>query len=252
MDESAASTLAFRDLKPDDILGALESLGFRCDGRFLALNSYENRVYQVGIEDAEPVVAKFYRPGRWSDEAIFEEHFFALELAAHDIPVVAPLSIDGRTLHHCGLFRISVSPRRGGRAPDLDNAELQRQLGRLVARIHLAGETASFRHRPTISIESYGRDSADYLLQAGFIPADLVASYTAIARLACEYASDCFERCGDYRQIRLHGDFHPGNVLVSGDAQNGQAIREEVQTLRAPKLPCARTNFGQYSGRDSE
>jgi Ser/Thr protein kinase RdoA (MazF antagonist) len=235
MEDSAASTLAFRDLKPDDILGALESLGFRCDGRFLALNSYENRVYQVGIDDGEPVVAKFYRPGRWSDEAILEEHAFTLELAAHDIPVVAPLTIDGQTLHHCGPFRIAVAPRRGGRAPDLDNADLQRQLGRLVARIHLAGEVTAFRHRPTIDIEGYAYESADFLLQNDFIPADLVASYEAITQLACEYAEDCFDRCGDYRQIRLHGDFHPGNVLVAGDAlhivdlddaRNGPAMQD--------------------------
>jgi Ser/Thr protein kinase RdoA (MazF antagonist) len=218
MEDSAESTLAFRDLKPDDILGTLESLGFRCDGRFLALNSYENRVYQVGIEDSDPVVAKFYRPGRWSDTAILEEHEFTLELAAHEIPVVAPLVIDGHTLHHCGLFRIAVAPRRGGRAPDLDNTDLQRQLGRLVARIHLAGEAAGFRHRPTIDIESYGNESADYLLQNDFIPPDLVASYEAITALVCDLAESCFERSGHYREIRLHGDFHPGNVLVAGEA----------------------------------
>jgi len=218
MNSSADSTLAFGDLKPDDILGALESLGFRCDGRFLALNSYENRVYQIGIEDDDPVVAKFYRPGRWSNEAILEEHDFTLELSGHDIPVVAPLVINGRTLHHCGSFRIAVAPRRGGRAPDLDNADLQRLLGRLVARIHLAGESAQFRHRPTIDIESYGYESIDFLLDNDFIPPDLVPSYEAITTLVCDGVVACFERCGAYREIRLHGDFHPGNVLVAGDA----------------------------------
>lgn len=218
MNDSVDFTLAFGDLKPDDILGALEDLGFHCDGRFLALNSYENRVYQVGIEDEEPVVAKFYRPGRWSDDAILEEHAFTLELASHDIPVVAPLLVNDRTLHHCGPFRIAIAPRRGGRAPDLDNETQQRQLGRLIARIHSVGESKTFAHRPYIDIESYGDESVDYLLANDFIPEDLVPAYEAIARLVCDGADACFDRCGDYRMIRLHGDFHPGNVLVAGDA----------------------------------
>ena len=132
-----AATLAFADLRPEDIVATLEQTGFACDGRFLALNSYENRVYQVGIEDGKPVVAKFYRPGRWTDKAIQEEHDFAIDLADQDIPVVAPLEIDGETLLHSGHFRLAVYPCRGGRAPDLDNYELLNQLGRLVARIHL-------------------------------------------------------------------------------------------------------------------
>jgi len=150
------STLAYLNLEPEQILTTLEGLGFHCDGRFLTLNSYENRVYQVGIEDGPPVVAKFYRPGRWSDDAILEEHAFSAELAALDIPVVAPLVSNGETLHRTGPFRVSVSPCKGGRSPDLDNRELMRQLGRLVARIHLAGESAVFAHRPTLDIETYG------------------------------------------------------------------------------------------------
>ena len=143
------SELAFAQLQPNDILTAIDGLGFRCDGRFLALNSYENRVYQVGIEDGEPVVAKFYRPGRWSDDAILEEHRFTAELAEKEIPVVEALEISGATLHHCGPFRVSVSPCRGGRSPELDDHDLLRQLGRLVARIHLQGETSTFENRMT-------------------------------------------------------------------------------------------------------
>ena len=146
--ENDESTLAYLNLEPGQILTTLEGLGFRCDGRFLTLNSYENRVYQVGIEDEKPVVAKFYRPGRWSDEAILEEHAFSYELADVDIPVVAPIRTGDRTLHHAGHFRVSVSPCKGGRAPELDNRDLMRQLGRLVARIHLVGETKPFEHRP--------------------------------------------------------------------------------------------------------
>ena len=104
-------------LTPDVVLDAIESAGFRCDGRQLALNSYENRVYQVGIEDGAPVVAKFYRPGRWSDAQILEEHAFVRELAEREIPVVAPLEFESRTLLEFGGYRFAVYPRRGGRAP---------------------------------------------------------------------------------------------------------------------------------------
>ena len=134
---AAAAALAFADLQPEDILATLDELGFRCDGRFLALNSYENRVYQIGIEDGPPVVTKFYRPGRWSDDAILEEHAFAADLAAQDIPVVPPLEHKKTTLHHAGHHRVAVYPCYGGRSPELDDFELQKQLGRLVARIHL-------------------------------------------------------------------------------------------------------------------
>ena len=214
---NADPTLAFAELQPDDILESLEHVGFHCDGRFLALNSYENRVYQIGIEDDKPVVAKFYRPERWSDDAILEEHSFTAELAAQEIPVVAPLEIKGKTLHHFGPFRLSVSPCHGGRAPDLDNAELSKQLGRLVARIHLQGETREFKHRPVIDIESYGDDSADFLLDEGFIPDELVDNYEGIVEHLLSNVSACYERAGNIRNIRLHADFHPGNVLVNRD-----------------------------------
>ena len=158
MNDSA--TLAFADLQPEDILATLTELGFACDGRFLALNSYENRVYQVGIEDKPPIVAKFYRPGRWSDDAILEEHAFAADLHAQEIPVVPPLEHQGETLHHSGHHRVAVYKCHGGRAPDLDNFELQKQLGRLVARIHLEGETSRFKHLSLIHISEPTRQLA--------------------------------------------------------------------------------------------
>jgi len=214
---SDESTLAYAELQPDDILTTMEELGFHCDGRFLALNSYENRVYQIGIEEQQPVVTKFYRPGRWSDEAILEEHSFSTELANADIPVVAPLTLHGKSLHHSGNFRLSVSPCKGGRAPDLDNEDLQRQLGRLVARMHLLGEMKPFSHRPILDIESYGYQSCDYLLEERFVPESLVGAYEGIVRHLFDNIAACFERAGTFREIRLHGDFHPGNVLVAGD-----------------------------------
>ena len=229
------STLAYAELQPDDILTAMEELGFHCDGRFLALNSYENRVYQIGIEDQQPIVTKFYRPGRWSDEAILEEHSFSAELADADIPVVAPLTPGGKSLHQSGIFRLSVSPSKGGRAPDLDNDDLLRQLGRLVARIHLLGETKSFQHRPLLDVDTYGYQSVDFLLDEEFIPMELEDAYQSIVDHLFENIDACFERAGDVTNLRLHGDFHPGNVLVAGDrlhivdlddARTGPAVQD--------------------------
>ncbi len=232
---AADPTLAFRELTPDDILDTLEGLGFRTNGRLLALNSYENRVYQVGIEDARPVVAKFYRPARWSDDAIHEEHAFAAELAEAEIPVVAPLAIDGATLHHRGPFRVSVSPCHGGRAPELDSKDLQRQIGRFVARIHNVGERADFAHRPAVDIESYGYDAVDYLLDSDFIPAEQREVYAGVTEHLLEAVEEAFERAGAVRELRLHGDLHPGNVLVQDervhivdldDARSGTAVQD--------------------------
>ncbi|HNP34461.1 MAG TPA: serine/threonine protein kinase [Woeseiaceae bacterium] len=217
MSSADPATLAFAGLQPGDILDTLDALGYRCNGRFLALNSYENRVYKLGIEDDEDIVVKFYRPGRWSNDAILEEHEFCFELEDQEIPVVAPTAIDGESLFYSGPFRLAVFPCRGGRAPELDNEQQLRQLGRLVARIHLVGELSEFRCRPAVNIESYASASLDYLLDSGFIPEEMQDTYAGIAESVIHGAELCEERSGAVRRIRLHADFHPGNVLVAGD-----------------------------------
>jgi Ser/Thr protein kinase RdoA (MazF antagonist) len=213
MSSQQSHSLAYQDLQPDDILASVESLGLSCDGRLLALNSYENRVYQVGIEDGAPVVAKFYRPGRWSDAAILEEHAFAFELAERDVPVVAPLRCNGHSLHRHGQFRFAVCPRVGGRVPELDDLKLLRQIGRLVARLHLCGQGARFEHRPRLAPDLLGAASRDFLLQHGFIPAHVEAAYRSLSRDLLAAVDAAWAQAGA-RVLRLHGDFHPGNVLV--------------------------------------
>jgi Ser/Thr protein kinase RdoA (MazF antagonist) len=203
----------YTDLTPDRVLDALESVGLRGDGRLLALGSYENRVYQIGIEDADPVVAKFYRPGRWSDEAIGEEHGFVAELAASEIPVVAPLALAGATLNRFGGFRFAVYPRCGGRAPELGNRETLEWMGRFLGRIHAVGAQTPFRHRPALDIRTFGEEPRDWLLAHGFIPPDLQDAWRSISALALDGARRCFDRAGDVRTLRLHGDCHAGNVL---------------------------------------
>src|SRR5258708_1626718 len=141
-----ADSHPYSRLTPDVVLNSLEGLGLRCDGRLLALNSYENRVYQVGLEEGGAVVAKFYRPQRWTDAQILEEHAFAAELAAGEIPVVAALAFEDRTLHHAEGFRVAVFPRRGGRAPELDDAQTLEWLGRFIGRIHAVGRVRPFIH----------------------------------------------------------------------------------------------------------
>ncbi|MBZ0142897.1 MAG: serine/threonine protein kinase [Rhodocyclaceae bacterium] len=201
-------------LTPDIVLNALESVGLPCDGSLLALNSYENRVYQVGIVDAPPLVAKFYRPQRWSDAAILEEHAFAQELHEREIPVVAPLPLaGGRTLHHAQGFRFAVFPRRGGRAPELDRPDTLQWMGRFLGRIHAVGAVAPFRERPCLDIAGFGEASRDYVLAHGFLPEDLRTAWCSVVDQSLDGARRCYARAGAVASIRLHGDCHAGNVL---------------------------------------
>jgi Ser/Thr protein kinase RdoA (MazF antagonist) len=202
-------------LTPDRVIGSVEAIGAIGDGRLLALNSYENRVYQVGIEGAEPLVVKFYRPGRWSTAAILEEHAFAAELAAAEIPVVAPLARDRQTLFETGVFRFAIYPRRGGRWPELDTREDRMRMGRFLGRIHLIGARRAFRHRGVLDWRTLGRDSVRYLIDKDWIPDHVREAYVSVT---ADLLARIERRIGEFADIallRLHGDCHPGNVLWS-------------------------------------
>jgi Ser/Thr protein kinase RdoA (MazF antagonist) len=211
------TTTLYAGLTPEIVLDAIDSVGLFTDGRQLALNSYENRVYQVGIEDARPVVAKFYRPGRWTDAAILEEHAFTRELAEREIPVVPPLQIDGRTLHEFGGYRFAVHPRQGGRVPELSDPDTLEWMGRFLGRIHAVGALQPYTHRPTLDIASFGTESRDYLLGHDWLPAELRQVWAGVSSQALESVHHCFERAGEQPSIRLHGDCHMGNVLWTDD-----------------------------------
>ena len=209
----APSEHPYSALTPDLVVEAIERLGHLCDGRVLALNSYENRVYQVGRDDGPPVVVKFYRPGRWPTPAILEEHEFALELARAEVPVVAPTVHDGRTLFELEGFRYAVYPRQGGRWPELGTREERQWMGRFLARIHAIGRTRVFRHRPRLDWRVLGADTADFLLDNGWIPSHIEAAYASLAQDVLALVEQRFADAAPYRVLRLHGDCHPGNVL---------------------------------------
>ena len=207
----------YSTLTPDVVVEAVEALGHRCDGRVLALNSYENRVYQVGREEAAPVVVKFYRPGRWSTPAILEEHAFALELAAAEVPVVAPEVRDGRSLFESHGFRYAVYPRQGGRWPEFATREDRAWMGRFLGRIHAVGRTRAFRHRARLDWRTMGVETVEWLLGQGWIPSHLESAYESVAGDAIALVEQRFDEAEPLRTLRLHGDCHPGNVLWTDD-----------------------------------
>ena len=248
-DTPPANAHDYADLGPDAVLNAVDAQGFHSSGHLLALNSYENRVYQIGLEGGDFVIAKFYRPRRWSDAAILEEHSFTLELAEAEIPVVAPLAdATGNTLFEYAGFRFALYPRRGGRWPDLDNPDNLEWLGRFLGRIHAVGASRPFQHRPMLDIQSFGVESYQFLLEQGFIPSYVEPAYRTLAEDLLDRIIAAYARAGNVRNIRLHGDCHPGNILWTeagphfvdlDDCRTGPAIQDLWMLLSGERQAMA-------------
>lgn len=255
-------------LTPDVVLDVVEGAGFAANGRLLALNSYENRVYQVGIEDAPSLVIKFYRPGRWSAAQIQEEHGFCQDLVNHEIPVVAPLPLaDGQTLGESHGFYFALFPQRGGQAPDISMPDTLYRLGQWLGRIHAIGATGEFEARPAIDVMAQLREDSGYLLDNNWVPADLRDVYETLVRDLIQWCETRVQEAGTYPSIRIHGDCHIGNILVRDeqilfvdfdDTRSGPAIQDlwlllsgapEEQSLQFAELLEGYENFYDFDYR---
>lgn len=254
MADAEQQTYPFQYLGPDAVLDAVESLGYEANGQVFALNSYENRVYQIGVENGDKLVCKFYRPDRWSEAQILEEHQFSQDLAEIDIPVVAPLAINGQTLQQCEIegeqFRFAVFPYQPGRAPEFDQEDHLEVIGRFLGRVHRVGAQSRFQHRPTFSVKSFAEESASFLLENDFIPMSLVQAYESLSRDLIERLNLRFnDVSGQMATIRVHGDCHPGNVLWQDntpffvdldDARNGAAVQDLWMLLSGDDMQMQR------------
>jgi len=203
----------FATLTPDVVLDAAESAGLSTDGRLLALNSYENRVWQIGIDEGTPVIGKFYRPNRWNEDAILEEHAFSAELATAGLSVVAPMTFDGTTLLEYADFRYALFPRQGGHAPEPEHEDTLKAIGRALGRMHAVGAARPFAHRETLTPDALGRQPRDWLLEHDWIPMHLESAFRSLTDDALAHVESAWSRIGEIRSIRLHGDCHPGNIL---------------------------------------
>ncbi|MEK9775697.1 MAG: serine/threonine protein kinase [Quisquiliibacterium sp.] len=247
--EDHSDSAPYGTLTPDLLLDAIESVGERCDGRILQLNSFENRVFQVGLDAGQFIVAKFYRPNRWTDAQILEEHRFTTELAEHEVPVVAPVQRLGSTLHRFAEFRFALYPRRGGRAPELDDAATLEWTGRFIGRIHALGMRASFVERPSLDLQSFGVEPVAWLRQHSCVAEALRPAWDAVVDQALEATRRAFEECAAVSKIRLHGDCHPGNILWTDagphfvdfdDARSGPAIQDLWMLLSGDRHEMSR------------
>ena len=279
-DDSAtgSATAPYADLTPGGVLDALDGVGLRGDGRLIQLNSYENRVYQVFLEGGRVVVAKFYRPGRWSDAQILEEHAFATELVRGEIPVAAPIGIavDADSPHAAAVvaagptlaiartdagatYRFGVTERRAGRAPELEDREVLRWLGRYIGRLHAVGAQAPFAHRIALDVASYGEASRDFLLERGLVSDDVVERWGTLAEEALVVCREAFAAAAP-RRIRLHGDCHPGNVLWTDagphfvdldDAVTGPAVQDVWMLLSGDRASRTRQLLDVLDGYEA-
>ncbi len=231
-----STTIPYDSLTPDVVLSSLEQQGYECNGHLLALNSYENRVYQIGLESGDYIIAKFYRPMRWSDDAILEEHEFSLELASYDLPIITPLADkQNNTLFHFAGFRFALFTRSGGRAPELDNPDHLKMLGRLMGRIHAVAATKAFYQRPKLTLKRFGTDAFSYLVDNNCIASEVSHNFELAANEVLSLCEQKLDQFSHVRQIRLHGDCHPGNILWTDsgahfvdldDCQTGPAIQD--------------------------
>lgn len=237
-------TAAYANLSPDTVLAAVESAGVRTDGRLFALNSFENRVYQVGVEDAAPLIAKFYRDGRWSDAAIAEEHAFAEELVEAELPVVAPLVFAKSTLLHFEQFRFALYPRQGGRAPELESADNLAWMGRLLARLHGVGAQGTFRARGALDRATLIHAPSKAVLASPLLPPVLRERYLQVVEALDALIESRFAAVGAISTLRLHGDCHAGNVLWTDagphfvdldDARMGPAVQDLWMLASTPR-----------------
>jgi Ser/Thr protein kinase RdoA (MazF antagonist) len=276
--EAAGGPAPYTDLTPGGILDALDAVGLQGDGRLIQLNSYENRVFQVFLEGGRVVVAKFYRPGRWSDAQILEEHAFAAELVQGEIPVAAPipLALDPRSSHvdavasagatlarlttEAGaVYRFAVSERRAGRAPELEDAEVRRWLGRYIGRLHAVGAVAPFKHRMTLDVATYGEASSNFLLDRRLVSDDVAERWRGLAEQALAVCRDAFAAVSP-RRIRLHGDCHPGNILWTDagphfvdlyDAVSGPAVQDLWMLLSGDRASMSRQLLDVLEGYEA-
>ena len=273
-----ADRAPYARLTPHQMLDALAAAGFPITGGLIQLNSYENRVFQVFLEDGRIVVAKFYRPQRWSDAQILEEHGFAAELAGHEIPVAAawPLQIEtdardanlvrmlGPTLAcfdtPVGSYRFSVSERLMGRAPELEDPATLAWIGRFIGRMHAVGSTSSFKKRHTLSVQTFGRDNRDWLIAQDIIPPDAASAWAQVTIDALDAAQAAFDAGSPARQLRLHGDCHMGNVLWAADgphfvdlddAVNGPATQDLWMLLSGDRASMTRQLSAVLEGYES-